>query len=384
MIEHPDELHERLDALLRALASKRKVHHAIAAIERVDGSFRWAGSIGQASPDGTPLTIDTPFFLASVTKLFTAAVVMRLVEERRIDLDQTITTYLPQELTTGLHRLDGVDRSASITVRNLLAHTSGLPDYVEERPRGARSLVEDVVERGDRGWGIDDVVRIVRELTPHFAPQAAEADRPRARYSDTNYRLLTAIVEQVTSRPMHEVLEELISRPLGLERTWLPGHPPRSGSGTEPATLWFRHRPLDIPLAMASFGDLFGTVGDTLRFLRALVRGELFGDPGTLAAMQARWIRFGVPRDRAALRSPGWPIAYGLGLMRFRFRVPRVRTPTGAVPTMVGHSGSTGSWLFHCAQLDLLLSGTVDQATAGAVPFRFLPKVLKVVGRATS
>jgi CubicO group peptidase (beta-lactamase class C family) len=318
-----------------------------------------------------------------VTKLHIAAVVMKLCETRQIGLGEPITGCLPPELTEGLHRIDGVDRTGSISVRNLLGHTSGLPDYLEERRPGARSLVEDIVEDGDREWTIDDIVRIVRELTPHFPPQGPEADRPRARYSDTNYRLLVAIVEQVTGRPMHDVLDELILRPLGLERTWLPGHPPPAGPVPEPATLWFGDRTLDIPLAMASFGDLYSTVDDTLRFLRALVRGELFDEQATLAAMRSRWIRFGIPKDRAAIRSPQWPIEYGLGQLRFRFRLPRVRTPGGEVPTLVGHSGSTGSWLFHCPQLDVLLSGTVDQATAGMVPFRFLPKLLRAVGQAT-
>jgi hypothetical protein len=86
----------------------------------------------------------------------------------------------------------------------------------------------------------------------------------------------------------------------------------------------------------------------------------------------------------AALRAPGWPIRYGLGMMRFRFRIPRVRTPGGEVPELIGHSGSTGSWLFRCPQLDLFLSGTVDQATAGALPFRFLPRLLRLVGRAAA
>jgi CubicO group peptidase (beta-lactamase class C family) len=382
--KNPDDLRNQLHGLLRDLAAKRKVHHAIAAVERGDGSFRWVGSIGPARPGGLPIQADTPFFLASVTKLHIAAVVMKLWEAGQVDLAEPITAYLPRELTEGLHRLDGVDRTGSITVRHLLGHTSGLPDYLEERGRRARSLVEDVVEGGDRRWGIDEVVRIVRdELTPHFPPQGPTGERPKARYSDTNFRLLVAIIEQVTSSPIHDVFDELLFRPLGLQRTWLPGHPlPGSSESPEPAALWFRDRPMDIPLAMASFGDLYSTADDTLRFLRALVHGAIFAEERTLSTMQSRWIRFGVPRDRAALRSPGWPIEYGLGMMRFRFRLPRVRTPGGDVPTLVGHSGSTGSWLFHCRQLDLLLSGTVDQATAGAVPFRFLPKLLRVVGQA--
>jgi hypothetical protein len=54
--------------------------------------------------------------------------------------------------------------------------------------------------------------------------------------------------------------------------------------------------------------------------------------------------------------------------------------PFGRVPPLIGHTGSTGSWLFHCPQRDLLFAGTVDQATAGALPFRFVPKLLRALG----
>jgi hypothetical protein len=65
-----------------------------------------------------------------------------------------------------------------------------------------------------------------------------------------------------------------------------------------------------------------------------------------------------------------------------RFKLPRWATPAAAVPAVIGHTGSTGSWLFHCPELDVYLAGTVDQATAGAVPYRFVPQVLTVLGRA--
>lgn len=69
---------------------------------------------------------------------------------------------------------------------------------------------------------------------------------------------------------------------------------------------------------LRSLHSIYSTARDLIAFLRALVRGELFDEPGTLELMQGRWNRFGLPRDRGALRAPGWPIEYALGLMRFR------------------------------------------------------------------
>ena len=107
--------------------------------------------------------------------------------------------------------------------------------------------------------------------------------------------------------------------------------------------------------------------------------------------MQKRWNRFGVPLDQAALQLPSWPIEYGLGIMRFhdpvlKFlqRIPRKLAPIYAAPAVIGHTGSTGSWLFHCPSMKVMLSGTVDQANAGALPYRLVPKILRIIDSNTS
>lgn len=112
-----------------------------------------------------------------------------------------------------------------------------------------------------------------------------------------------------------------------------------------------------------------------MRLLRAFVRGELFERAETMARVQARWRRFGFPRDAAALRAPTWPIEYSLGMMRFE--VPWWSPPFRTAPAVIGHTGSTGTWLCHCPARDLLLAGSVDQVTAGPLPFRTLPGLLR-------
>jgi hypothetical protein len=77
------------------------------------------------------------------------------------------------------------------------------------------------------------------------------------------------------------------------------------------------------------------------------------------------------------MRSPSWPIEYGFGIMRFR--LPRVFTLMRPLPTALGHTGSTGCWLFYCPQWDMLLAGSVDEVTAGAVPYRIIPKILNIL-----
>jgi D-alanyl-D-alanine carboxypeptidase len=386
-IKSPDALVHRLEELLRNLVSRKGVQHAIMAVASGDGSFQWIGAAGEANPDGTAMREDTPFFIASVDKLYTASIILKLYEDGCIGFDEPIRTYLPQKLIGGLHRLGGVDYTRSITVRHLLSHTSGLADWLEDIPKGGRSLIERLLQQGDMLMSLDDIAHLVRDrLSPHFPPQPAEAKRQKARYSDTNFILLIAIIEAVTGKPLHQVYEQLLCQPLDLRHTYLPGHSTSLEPTRNPASVWGGDQPLDIPLMMRSSWGVYSPAADTLKFLSSLIRGKVFDDPTTPALMHKRWNRFGFPLDRAALRLPSWPIEYGLGIMRFHDpilrllgRLPRVVRPIYPPPAVIGHTGSTGSWLFHCPHLDLLLAGTVDQAMAGALPYRLVPKILRIV-----
>ena len=365
----------RLDALLAGLAARRDIPHVVMAVSHLDGTFRWSGAAGQAQPDGTPMRVSTPYFIASIDKLLTAVMMTTLAEQGRLGLDTSIADHLPEREWRGLHKWDGIDRTRAITIEHLLTHTSGLPDWLEDAPRGGLSLVDRLARDGDIAMSLDEILAHVRDrLSPHFPPCDPASPRTRPRYSDTNYMLLARIVERVTGENFAAALDAMLFGPLGLTRTWVAGHTaPRDGA-QDMAALWFGHAVVRIPGMLRSFHGVCSTVEDQTRLLSALIRGEA-GAPGTWARLQSRWHRFGIPRDRAALRAPNWPIEYGLGVMRYR--LPRWMTPFAPVPALVGHTGSTGTWLFHCAEFGLVMEGAVDQATAGPVPFRFLPRVLR-------
>ncbi len=372
----------RLEALADDLAGRRGVASAVLGVSNGDGSFRWTAARGVSAPGGPPMTSGTPWFTASITKLFIASTFMRLVEEGEASLLDRVTEILPRELTRGLHVMGGVDRTGHLTAEHLLAHASGLPDFIEDLPhRGApdgdrRALVQILLDEGDRDWTLEDTTRRVRDaLRPHFPPQVLGAGRIRIRYSDTNYQLLIGLMEARTGVPFHELLETRVLEPLELDRTWLPGHP-RPGTPAAPvASLWSGNQVVAFPRFFRSIADLHSTVDDQLLFLRALQRGGLFEDPATWRRMQTPWNRFPHPLDRAALRQPGWPIEYGLGVMRFE--LPRFLAPIRPVPPVIGHTGSTGTWLFHAPELDLYMTGAVSQITAGPLPYRFVPRILR-------
>jgi len=375
----------RLETLLDSVVARSEIQSAVLSVASGDGAFCWTGARGNVSPDGALMTPTTPWFIASITKIFIASTVLRMVEERELALEDRIVDRLPAAVTDRLHVLNGEDRTRWITMEHLLCHASGLADFIEDYPAsrlemGAdrRSLVESLMKDGDRTWSLEETARWVRErLTPHFAPQPLDGRRVRIRYSDTNYQLLIGIIEARRNAPFFQVLEDLILNPLGLDDTWLPGHPRRNGRESDVAALYAGSEVVRLPSFLASIGDMNSTCDDLVGFFKAVVGGRLFRNPETWFRMQAPWRQFSFPLDRAALRQPSWPIEYGLGVMRFR--LPRFLTPFRPVPLVVGHTGSTGTWLFHAPEPDLYLAGAVNQITAGAIPFKLIPRVLRAV-----
>ncbi|GAA0924481.1 serine hydrolase domain-containing protein [Nonomuraea longicatena] len=361
----PADVDARLTSLLENLVAQRGIHHANLAVTGGDGRRRWSAASGPA--DGRPLRPDTPFFVASVTKRFIITLVLQAHERGELDLAAPIDGYLPAETITGLHVLGGIDRTSAITVRHLASHTSGLPDQFEKRGDGP-SLYERLAAGQDVAWTFEDTIRITREhQRPHFEPQDLTAARQKARYSDTGFQLLIRIMETVTGRSFAALLTERILGPLGLTHTWLPGTAPAGspiGSLAAPSPLYARRRRVELSSMIESCNDLFSTTGDLLAFQRALLGGALFGDARTPDLLTERRNRL---RNIPVLR-------YGLGTMVFKVGrlVSRGRRPV----TLVGHSGATGTWLFHCPELDLHLAGTVDQTKGQAVPFRLMARCL--------
>ncbi len=114
-IKAPEVAAEQLQRLVERLASKPSFGHVIVGVERGDGSFSWRGAAGIANADGAPMTPETPFFIASVTKLYIATLIFQLHEEGRVDLDAPISTYLGDQRIAGLHRIGSVDYTPDIT-----------------------------------------------------------------------------------------------------------------------------------------------------------------------------------------------------------------------------------------------------------------------------
>lgn len=105
------QLETVLQQQLRQLMKGKNIKHAILAVESMDGSFKWLGADGIARPDKAPMTPETPFCIASVTKLYIAVTILKLQEQGRISIDKSVAEYLPDSLIKGMHQSAGVDNT---------------------------------------------------------------------------------------------------------------------------------------------------------------------------------------------------------------------------------------------------------------------------------
>jgi CubicO group peptidase (beta-lactamase class C family) len=354
------QLRTRLDDLVARQRPDRRGPSAVLAIESLDGAFTWSAGAGPASVrDASPIDTTSPYFAASITKLYVAVLTLQLRRDGLLGLDTPLVEVVPYDLA-GLHVIGGVDRTGELTIGQALAHTTGLPNYLEDSVRGRDSLLDQALA-ADRSWGLDQVIdRSRTELGAKFEP----GRRKRAHYSDTNYQLLGAAIEHVTGQSLDEVLRERICGPLGARSTHL--FDPDRDDVDAVATLFNRRQQLRHPLLLGSVGADGGvvtTAGESLVFLRSLLSGELL-TTADLEAMQATWRRI------------FFPFRYGLGVMRFR--LPRALTGFRNL-TLVGHSGASGALLFFAPEQELLVAGTVNQLEPRSVGFRLALRALGMV-----
>jgi D-alanyl-D-alanine carboxypeptidase len=249
-----------------------------------------------------PMRPDDRFRIASLTKTYTATVVLQLVAEGKLALSDSVERRLP-----GL-----VPNGSEITIHQLLNHTSGIFSF-EQDPRVLKPYLN-----GNYGyhWAPRKLVEIAVSHKPLFAPGAGQS------YSSTNYVIAGLIVEALTGKPIGAQLRSRIFPPLHLAATTYPTTPRMPSPYARGYYVFGKPPATDVtgisPSLSPASGAIVSNAADVADFYRALLSGRLL-EPGLLQAMKTT-LHEGIKTD-----IPG----YGLGLQRFR-------TSCGAA---WGHSG---------------------------------------------
>ncbi|MGW8779854.1 serine hydrolase domain-containing protein [Streptomyces sp. NPDC055796] len=303
-------------------------------VEVSDGRGEWFGSAGFSdTATGRKRHPSERFRIGSTTKAFTAVLVLQLAAEGRLGLDDTMERWLP-----GLVAGNGYD-GRSITVRQLLNHTSGIFNYGNDPEFFKKGIGAQWFEHRHDTYTPERLVGIGLATPPAFAPGDAFL------YSNTNYFLAALIVEKVTGGTFGEALTQRILRPLELTGTYLPDaeptirgpHPRHYSTLFAPGPRPEVHDATEMNQSFAwAAGGIVSTTGDLRRFLGELLRGNL------LPADQQQEMFTTVDTAGPVPWIPG--TRYGLGVFSQAL-------PAGV--TVWGNAGATyGSWTYAVGSRD--------------------------------
>jgi D-alanyl-D-alanine carboxypeptidase len=247
-------------------------------------AYRFAGASGLANlTDGTSMPPEGAFRIGSITKMFTATVIMQLAEDGVLTLDDPVALWLPDVA-------EQLPYGDEITLRHLLAHTSGLFNVVEHEAYYADIFTEMVVDEATGNVTLDCVERDPNDTLARYVygKEAQFAPGTQWRYSNSNYTLLGMIIEAAAEIPLAEAYRTNIYEPLGMTSTFLDCYEEpvidvvhgytSSGDGMSDVT--------ELHESVGwSAGGLVSTAADLTAFGRGLFGGALFDNPETLVEM---------------------------------------------------------------------------------------------------
>ena len=247
-------------------------------MESPSRGIEWTAAVGLAGHDSNDtLTADHTFRIASNTKTYVAAAVLRLAESGQLSLDDPLDRHLSPDQRTLLAG-DGYDLGA-MTIRQVLSHTSGLAEHPAD-PRYEEAILADPHHRWTR---LEQITMCVEWTDPVGAPGEMFS------YSDTGYIILGGIIERKTGKNLGAAVHDLLGyESLGLEATWweiLEDKPAAAGPmahqyyGDLDTFTW------DPSLDLYGGGGLVSNVREMGLFTRLLIKGKVFEQESSLAAM---------------------------------------------------------------------------------------------------
>lgn len=359
------ETAQTLQALIETTIAPRDPDNPIyGAVLHVEGpcpNFSWSAAAGTTDhTDETQLTPQHPMRLASVSKTYVAAAILRLWEDKHIELNTAISEYLSSEhrqcLSVGGYQAD------HINVRHLLTHTSGLFDYAD-----SDTFAEETASDFARRWCRTEQLQLAMdEGSPYGQPGEVY------RYSDTGYILLGEIIELITDQPLGAALRQLLNYSrLGLTSTWMESSEPAPEGVKLRAHQYLGKvdtNTLDPSFDIYGGGGLVSTVEEVARFFRALFTGDVFVQPDTQNTLLS-----------TANAQHGGPAAYGYykqtpGVYRMGIEVEDIDGLS-----IYAHGGFWGTYAGYVPSLDVAISFSLTQHNTKDEKKALFREVLKCV-----
>lgn len=244
---------EKLDSYLETLEANDKFMGSVAAAR--DGKVIYAKATGYADIESkTKATTETKYRVGSISKTFTATLILKAVEEKRLSLNQTIEKYFP-----------GIKHANKITVSNLLNHRSGIHNFTNDEAY----LEYYTVPKTEA-----EMVAIIASGGSDFKPDS------KAEYSNSNYVLLSYILQDAYGKPFEEIFEKEIVQPLNLKNTRFAGRIDISNNDCNSYNYdgkWVKDAETDMSVPMGA-GSVISTPSDLCLFATALFTGKIISE----------------------------------------------------------------------------------------------------------
>lgn len=323
----PPEKHKRFQAILDSIYAQHPETRGIAIyLHASDKNWIWYSAVGSANKQGTPLQVMHPVNIASVTKTYVAAAIMRLVEQGKLTVETPISAVLTKETTLLLQKHSyEVDK---IRIKHLLSNTSGIYDFVNTDAYQKRT--QDAPEYK---WTIQEQLNLAMQAGKKTANPSE-----RFEYSETNYLLLAEMLAFSGKKPFYEVLKQALKfDSLALQHTWFLYQEQKPVSLLPMAEQTAKSYQVNSLVLNPSFdafggGGLASTVEDMANFGTALFEGKIFESPATIQQMTTEF-----------LTNNGEATAYCFGL---------AKTTLNSF-TAYGHGGFWGTHLKYIPELKL-------------------------------
>lgn len=340
---------QKINKIFSGATNSSLVHEAILFIESTNSDFSYHIGYGKKE-------ISSSLIMASITKLFTTACVLELLEQGRLSLEDKLSKYFDEAILTGLHVYKNKEYSFDLTISDLLFQVSGLPDSFEDGSNNANCSMMNTIINKDTYLTFDTSVAETKELKPRFIPRTPL----KAYYSNINFDMLGEIVEKVTQLPLETAYKQFIFQPLNLQKTYLP----TSDSDFVP-NIYYKNKCLHHPqliMSCRASGGCITTAQELMIFSKAFWNGKLFNKN---IFKELSFYR--------KLQAAKGPINYGGGYMQIPLN--GMITLFMGKGELIGHSGATGSFAFFYPTKDLHIVGDLNQMANPALPIRLLIKL---------